>query len=159
MREEKEINQEFDKHKKELDAKIAHIISQQQRLENYLATLEATNSRLEQNVQLEKDQDKRTKMYTIMRHNFETILKIHETYKDYEGVKATYYKLTTDLIYRKNHFIEIEMRKADAHMDSIGATEIIAILNRFTSSMNSDSGKLPISLDLDEKFSSDQFKL
>jgi len=146
-----EINKDFITQKRELDSRIANIISQQQRLENYLINLEVANNSIEEKLQTEKDPTKIGKYYVILRKNLDLMLKIHESYKDYEAVKSQYYKLLTELTYRKHRFFEIELKKIDAQVVSaMGPMEFMSFINK------QDSG---IGTEVEEKLNSDQFKL
>lgn len=155
------IRKVFHEHTDKLSRQITHIEIKQQQLSNYIVTLEAANSQLDRMIRQEQDGQKRAKYYHAQKSNLELLNDVFMTYAKYEDIKAKYYKDTSDLMFKEQHLIEVQIRSLDDKSDRYSSSDIAvtldAIINGFKANNTSGNNIADIILpELDEDM---QYKL
>jgi len=121
----KNVKDSFIKTEEQLEKQIIHIEYKQNELQNYITTIENSISHMEQMISKEKqnskpNHDRIRGLRTSISKNVELIIKLYESYKEFESVKFRYHKELSDNNYRKQRLIELELKKMDDRSNSLG---------------------------------------
>lgn len=127
----------FSDQEERVSRQITHIEVKQQELQNYIVNLERNNNRLESLIQNEKDPAKKTDYYKIMKSNISMVNELYMTYARYEEIKSKYFTNVSDLVYKKNHLIEVEIRRLDEVSEKYNPADIIKTVESLVSTFQS----------------------
>lgn len=153
VKEYSNIKKEFNDQQNELKQQIDHISLRQLDIQNHIMTIEYANQNLMTMIQNEKDNSQKGKYYSGVKSNISLLTELHSVYKDYESVKCQYYKNITDLTYKKNHLVEVEIRRLDEKVEKFGSNEMAAVFDKMGELFKSEKmNSIPINFG-DEEYS------
>lgn len=142
---EKNIINSFDDMAKKLDRQISLIELRQQELRNYIITIENHINHFDQMIDMENQ--KPTPNYKTISSfrsasfkNIELITVLHNTYKEYEGVKFRYFKEISDNNYKKQKLINVDIKRAGT--SDLDGQEFYEIMRKLSNlNVNSNTAK------------------
>jgi len=137
------VKDSFIKTEEQLEKQIVHIEYKQSELQNYITTIENSVSSMEQMITKEQQSSKPSYdrirgLRTSIAKNVELIVKIYDSYKEFESVKFRYHKELSDNNYRRQRLIELELKKMDDRSNSLGQ-EFYNIMRNLTGLQKNDS--------------------
>lgn len=108
-----------------LKTQITNIEYKQQDLQKYIVTIDNSINQIEQFIHQEQNSPKPnfTKingLRTAVSKNVELVVKIYDSYKEFENVKFRYYKEIDDNTYRTHKLIDLELKRINNASNTIG---------------------------------------
>lgn len=112
------IEEDFNSRNNKLDKQITSIELRQQEIQTYLSHIDASVNFIDNEISTETNKkqpnyDRIKALRAALSKNIEILNDLHNTYKEYEGVKFRYYKEIDDNSIQKHKLIELELRKLD----------------------------------------------
>lgn len=149
----KQIRNEFNSDKESLEEQIEHINLIEHKINHLIYDLEAANQHLQTLLQSEKDQNKKKNYHTAIAYNIERLTKLYSVLREYQDTKYKYYSTISDLTFKKNKLLYIDLSKVNETTQS----DSYDLFNKLITVMNNPS--VNQSQDIKEINDQDEYKV
>lgn len=130
-----QIRNEFTDDRKLLEEQIEHIKLIEQKINTLIFDLESAVQHFQNLIENEKDTNKKKNYHTAIAYNIERLTKLYGVLREYQDTKYKYLATITDMSYKKNRLIHVEMSK----IKDTSNPDSYTLFNKLIQAMNNNT--------------------